>query len=31
MEAKGCESSIHECDIDLCVTMVGWVDVDKLG
>ena len=27
MERKGCESSIHDDDIDICVTMVGWVDV----
>ena len=23
MERKGCESSIHDHDIDLCVPMVG--------
>ena len=27
MEWKGFESSIHDHDIDLCVTMVRWVDV----
>ena len=27
MLRKGCESSIHGHDIDLCVTMVGWVVV----
>ena len=31
MEWKGCESSIHDHDIDLCVTMVGWVDVPDSG
>ena len=24
---KGCEWSIHDCDIDLYVTMVGWVNI----
>ena len=27
MVQKGLESSIHDNDIDLCLTMVGWVDV----
>ena len=27
MERKGCESTIHDLDCDLWVTMVGWVDV----
>ena len=27
MEWKGYELSIHDHDIDFCVTMVGWVDV----
>ena len=27
MQQKGCESSIHDHDIDFIVTMVGWVDV----
>ena len=27
MEWKGYESSIHDHDIDYCVTMVGWVGV----
>ena len=27
MEQKGCESPIHDHDIDFCVIMVGWVDV----
>ena len=27
MEQKGCESSIHDHDIDFSVTMAGWVDV----
>ena len=27
MERKGCESSIHDHDIDFYVTMVGCVDV----
>ena len=27
MEWKGCVPTIHDYDIDLCVTMVGWVDV----
>ena len=26
-ERKGCESSIHDHDIDLCVTMIRWADV----
>ena len=26
VEWKGCELSIHDHDIDLCVTMVVWVD-----
>ena len=26
-ERKGCESAIHDHDSDLCVTMVGWIDV----
>ena len=24
---KGCESSIHDHDIDFGVTMVGWLDI----
>ena len=27
MERKGRESSIHDNDIDFCVTMVWWLDV----
>ena len=27
IERKGCESSIHDHDIDFCVTMVEWVGV----
>ena len=27
IDQKGCESSIHDHDIDFCVTIVGWVDV----
>ena len=27
MVRKGCESSIHDDDIDLCVSMMGWVDL----
>ena len=27
MEQKGYESSIHDHDIEFCVTMVGWFDV----
>ena len=27
IEQKGCESTIHDHEHDLCVTMVGWVDV----
>ena len=27
MERKGCESSIHDHDIDFSMAMVGWVDV----
>ena len=26
-QRNGCESIIHDHDIDLCVAMVGWVDV----
>ena len=29
MERKGYELSVHNHDIDLCVTMVGWVDVQE--
>ena len=30
-ERKECESTIHDDDVDLCETMVGWVDVpDKV-
>ena len=27
MEGKGCESTFHDYDCDLWITMVGWVDV----